>query len=436
MSSVSGFFQSQPSDPVDAVKLLREIEDIQAKIRSAVEMTAWPDLQQARETSTYAKLGALALGGNFFQLAQYYSKDQRSSAEDYWNRGLKCLKDFSHYPIDQQDSNFDNWFEISTYYLQSIKSNWKPEEKGRLLKEALEATNHALAIDPTSSKAILRKFLFLQMLEESGEVPPEEPTPWLKWFLDSHPDPNSEEYLYYAQIYGGELAKKGKLDQATSWFELLLARKPHPITYLYLGKVQDQMKKTDLALASMQEALRLEPENVEIKLCLICVKVQDRINTFNQMNHHPTQEEIGDCVAICNEFCTLFAQHGNQFAGTTLTFSSMQDLGRHIYLTQLPKMANILTRLQQYPFALSLFEQILNISPLYLSLNYYDPFEIVKLHSTAGGLCLKMEKYGEAEKHLLKALQLDKNYLVAYDNLTAVYSSQKNKTKLDDLWTQ
>ena len=139
-------------------------------------------------------------------------------------------------------------------------------------------------------------------------------------------------------------------------------------------------------------------------------------------------------VATCNEFCTLFAQHGGQFAGTTSTFGSMQALARDIYMTQLPEMANILSHLQQYDFALSLYEQILNISPLYLRLNLFNPSEIVKLHSTIGGLCLKLEKYVDAEYHLLKAIQLDKTYLVAYENLIAVYSSQKDKPLLDGLW--
>lgn len=436
MSSVSGFSQSQPADPVDAAKLLREIEDIQEKTKSALKMTAWPDLSQAGKASALAKVSAIMLGGKFFQLSQFYSKDQRAIAEDYWNRGLKCLRDYCHYPIANPDANFDNWFEISTFCLQYIKSNWNPEEKVRLLKEALEAINQALAIDPNSSKAKFRKFLFLKTLEESGEVPPEEPMLWFREFLDSHPDPHSKEYLDYAQLYGGELARRGNLSVATSWFESLLERKPHPITYLYLGKVQNQMKRTALALASIQAALRLDPENVEIKLWFISVKVEDRINTFNQMNRHPTQEEIGDWVATCNEFCTLFAQQGDHFTGTASTFISMKNLGRHIYLTQLPKLANILTHLQQYPFALSLYEHILEISQFYLELNLFDPSEIVKLHSTVGGLCLKMESYEKAEIHLLKALELDKNYLVAYENLVAVYSSQNNENKLNELRAQ
>lgn len=428
---------------VDPNYLRNEIADIDQKIQQIIGITAWPCVEQARKASEFAKGGALLQSVKLLQLAQHYgaTDEHKAEGESCLDQALEILQTYSNYTLEQKNINFSNWFEISTAHFLRLKSllmrNYDPEEKKALARKGLHAIDQALVIDPTSSQAIFRKFLFLQLLEESGEHSTEDPTLWYEKFLASHPDPDSEDYVHYAQLYGGELAKKGRVEKALAWFESLIKqKKPNPITFMYLAKVQNQMNTNASALESMKNACRLAPDNLEIRIWYFKVKVQDQLCRFKEMNCLPKQDEIEEWVATCNEFCALFSENCEKLVGTTSISLTMKELAQNIYLTQLPEMANILAHLQQFEFALALYENILANTRLYLTHNFFDQSEIVKLFTAVGGIYLKMENYEEAEKHLLQAISLDESYLASYENLVAVYASQQNEAQLDNLWSQ
>ena len=94
-------------------------------------------------------------------------------------------------------------------------------------------------------------------------------------------------------------------------------------------------------------------------------------------------------------------------------------------------MANVLTHLQQFSFALSLYESVLEN---FAALGIVHAAELPKLHATIGGLYLQKEELEKAEDHLTRAITIDGNCLSAYENLVAVYASQKNEERLREVW--
>lgn len=427
---------------VSVETLLKEIEDIKNKTEQIVRDTIWPHIQQAQAASNLVKIGAMKIGMKLSQIAQLsIGSDQIEKIENYWEQSIKSMRKYCDWLSEDENINYDNWFNLSTLYCQRIQFFIKhlidldADEKIILIYKGLAAIDQALKIkDP--SEAIFLKFLLLQLLEDSNQRGSEPAIVWMKKFLDSHSDSQSDEYLRYAQLYGGELAKKGNLNEAITWFEFLLDRKENAITCLYLGKIYDQLMNTQSALVYFEKALQLDKENLEIKLWLVSIKVKDKVNKFHQMNQIPSSDEIREWVDVCNEFCSTFSSNEDLFKGETSTFIPLSELAQHIYVAQLPEMANILAHLQQYQFALDLYQCILENFYTYLKLGVFGTQEIAKLYTNLGVLYLKVENFQQAEEHLLKAIDLDKNYLSAYQNLAGVYAVKKDKANLIDLWKQ
>ena len=421
----------------DEGTLLKEIEETQTKVESVVRNTRWPLIEEAHKASTFYKLSSVRIGNRYLKIADHYYKSDDpisvAKADEYWQKSLESLKGCSTYPSVDEEIDYQNWVELSALYFRYIQVHLHQlsgARKVELISEGLESVNQALKIR-TEAVITFRKYLFLQLLEEAGQTPPEFPILWLKIFLDIHPEPISQDYFQYAHLYGGELAKKGCLGASKVWFEELLQTQEHSLTYLYLGKIEDQQNNAQLAIEYFQKAKDLAPKNKETTLWLISEEVKGVIRELRQSQKLPSEEKLKEIVELFNRFCATFSECRDVLEEETSTFATIGELAGHFYLTLIPEMANILAHLQQFPFALYLYEAILEGR---VAFGITDPAELSKLHATIGGLYLQKEKLEEAERHLNEARKLTPNCLPAYENLVAVYASQKNEENLNKLW--
>ncbi len=447
MSGITGLDVNDSRGQIDEHALFQEIGEIRKKV-SDVQQTARYNIQQA---ATFAKISSMKIGRIYDTVASYYygleGPDNAQRAHQNWKVALKCMKEYRHATSPYQDLDYENWLSISSLYYKRLKfcfhrqlnisTNLEVQEKPSseeisLINKGLSAANRAFVLK-ASHEAIRNKFLFLQLLKEAGETTQESALVWMKSFLDTHPQPDSDDFLHSAQLYGGELAKKGDWIEAHRWSSSLLQKKEDPITYLYLGKIEDEWNHTEEAVCYFKKASLLAPESIEIKIWLIAGQVKDCIRKFNQHPHLPTQDEIAKIVGICNAFCLTYSQNLGSFNGETSTYIPVEELAAHFYTTLLPKMANVLTRLQQFPFALELYKSVLTNSALYLKRGILDPSDIAVLYTSIGGIHLCLGEFNKAEEYLLQALQTDPTYLIAYENLVVVYASQKNEASLTKL---
>ena len=364
-------------------------------------------------------------------------------AQAYLAEAIKGMILYCKYPFDDATKEYNYWLALSTAYHQRLQIFLKQSDKGPVLSEeslcwvheGLKAVDKALKYKECS-ELHFRKWNFLQCLADSGNHPPEDPIIWSKKYLDSHPQPHSTEYLKYAQLHGGELAKRGKLEEARLFFESLLKVKEDPITFLCLGKVLDHMNNVPAALQAFQQASILDPSSIEIKLWLVSQQVKAAIRSFREEGHPPSQVEIEEWVQISNAFCSAFSENEALFAGETSTFIPLKELAEHLYMTHLPKIANVLVRLQQYPFALGLYECILKNVRIYLKADIFEITEVINIHVVIGGLYAVLGESEKGEPFLLQAIEWDEKRLSSYSNLTEIYAAQKDEKKLSNLWAQ
>jgi tetratricopeptide (TPR) repeat protein len=435
-----------PPTQIDLRALFQEIQEIDEKVRLVLNKAEWPHVQQAQGASTFAKISAVKIGVNYYQMASYYFKlegaENAKIAHLHWKNAVKYMKSYCDYRSMDQNIDYENWLNLSSLYYNRIKFCFSRHaevpkilhlKKVRLMKKGLLAANQAFALK-NCHDAIRKKHMFLQMLKDEGETPPESPLVWMKSLLDTHPDPNSDDFWHAAQLYGEELAGEGKLEEAHTWLNDLLQKKKDPITYLYLGKIEDEKNHAGKAIDYFKQASRLAPDSIEIKLWLISGQVKDGIAKFDQCSNIPSQDEIVAFVGICNAFCSFYAQNLHAFKGETSTNISLEHLAGHFYATLLPKMAHVLARLQQFPFALNLYKSVLENKPYYLKNNFFGPTDIAGVYISMGGIHLVLDELKEAECCLLEAIQIDPDYLMSYQNLLCVYGAQNNEAKIDKLW--
>lgn len=447
--------------------LLHEVKEIQAKTDFILQQAQGSGPEREQLALNIVKVGAIKIAEKLSQISQYYYSEgsQEKLAESYWKKSVEVIKKYQYSPAKDKKVDYNTWLNLSTLYCQRIQLSVRQviildrPEKIKLLKEGLDAINSALRIEETSD-TIFQKFLLLQLLEEVGVKSSENPLVWLKRYLDTHSDLNSDDYIHYANLYGDRLANTGRLEEAVSWFQNLLSRNNNAISYLYLGKIEDQQSHFDAALPYFEKAQALDPENKEIQLWLLSARVKEKIQKFRAANQIPTQEEIDEWVMLCNRFCQTFSSE--EMDGDTSTFIPLVELAQRLFMKQVPEVALTLAHLQQYSFALYLYESILLNIQSYRKEGMIDFKEEVKLHTTLGGLYTQQQRFEEAESHLLQALELyrateqggssqsedeekessvharsvDTTALGIYKNLAAVYACQSDKDKLSALWDQ
>jgi tetratricopeptide (TPR) repeat protein len=414
--------------------LQNEIRTIEEQNKTIVKNTYWPLIKQAQAASALTKISSLQIALRLSCIAECYASDSdQDLAISHWRKAIVNLQKYCCYPIANSEINYRNWFDLANIYAQLIQYQIKNERSvsSEDLENALVAVNRALKFKD-SYEGVFRKYFFLQLMEDLGIATEENAIDWLKKLLDVHPDKTSEEYINYGQLYGGELAKRQKFEEATNWLRDLLLVKEDPITYLYLGKVYNNINEHQSAVTEFENATQLSPESLEIKIWLLSERVKLMIEQFHHMDPIAPQA-VDEWVSLCNEFCSFFS-NAELYIGTTSTFIPLQELTEHIYLTLLPEMANTLTRLQQFSFATFLYESMFANLELYLNKGMFDNLKAATLYTTLGGLYLKNRELEKAENSLRKAIEICPNYLIAYENLVAVLSSQKDNEKLESLW--
>ncbi len=428
---------------VDESRLYQEIAQHQRLIKDVESKTIWPLIESAKKAFLFFKIGSMKISHAYVKLADYnYSLANRQTvADQHWQEALNNLKACSDYICEKGDLNYQNWFDISTLYAKRIQLSERQirvisrQEKIDFLLQGLASVNAAIQID-LKPEAMHRKFMFLKMLEEMGEQVPESAMDWWRLYLDHHPDSSSDDYRENALLYGGELAKIGKLKEANEWFLGLLKKGPHPLTYLYLGKIADHLSQSEQALTYFQEATKLDPDNLEIQLWLVTQKATRIIQEMRAMKGAPSSSQVQEMVNVFNEFCSVFPKCAPHLKSETSTFISLEELANHFYMTHVLDMAHILAQLQQYRFSLHLYTNILELFDGFVAVGALDASDKIKVYTSMGAIHLSLEEYAEAEAFLQKALQMDSAYAPALENLVAVYASQKDESKLSHLWSQ
>jgi tetratricopeptide (TPR) repeat protein len=418
--------------------LRKQIAANQTMVFVLCRQTRWTLVEEASKTFSYIKVASAKISQFYFKLAKnsYYRKDHQI-AEQYWKDGLKCLQTYCQYPHSKSELNYQYWFDISTFYAFRIQLHERrvqtssPEERIKFIQEGLAALNKAIQINP-KAEALFQKFMLLQGLQELGVSSSELPTDYLRRYLDQHEKPFSDEYLEYAQIYGGELAKQKKFQEAKEWFSGLIEKKPHPLVYLCLGKVEDDAGDGMKALENFEQAIKMDRHDPEIQLWSISQRVKNTIHEMQGVQKLPSLEKIKEIVEIFNQFCTIFSNCVKHSKRTASTFISLHTLMDFLYASMLPEMANLLAKLQQFRFSLHLYETILESFDAYVKCGLIKQEEKVKLHNTIGGIYLLLKDFTRAEEHLKKALELDKTCPSIYQNLVAVYASIKKEDGKED----
>jgi tetratricopeptide (TPR) repeat protein len=423
--------RNRAAQACDEKAVLAEIGKIQNIIYETAQNLAVPPQQRI----TSAKVLLLKIGEKYFNLANYlYQKEPLSTVgHQYWDYGMKHLLMGSEQLCDKPDVNYQNFFDISTFYARRVQLCILNGQSLAVddINRGLNAVNRALQIRQTS-KALFYKFLFLQLLEENKLDPPESPIDCLFLYLQTHSDPSSNDYLKYAHLYGGELAKKKRFDEAKKWF--LELKGSHPIAYLYLGKIEDQLGNHSGALAHFNHAAELSPDSLEIRIWLVAQKAKNAIHELRATSTLPETPRLQEVVDIFNQFCTTFEDCEAQLEKATSTFIPLKDLAEHFYFTLIPEVANILIHLQQFPFALHLYQNMLEAFDGFVQFKVLNASDKPQLYTSLGVLYSFQDNFEEAEKHLKLAISLDRQCLNAYLNLIAVYARQKSETELDDLW--
>jgi len=465
-------FHGKINQATDIEVFLGDIAEIQETATKLFHKTIWPCINEAQRASQFGKDSAFFIARHYSKIAFYYysTNYELDTAQTYLDRAIEGMNLYLGYPFDNEKKEHRYWFELSTAYLQRFQIFFKQSNKDLQILEkglpwienGLEAINKALSLEQ-SHEAYLRKWHYLQLLVDSGKSAPEDPLIWSKKYLEAHPNPSSDEYTKHAQIHGGELAKKRQLDEAQRWFENLLQIKKDPITYLCLGKVFNNMNRSKEALECFRKASSLNSEDLEIKLWFIFEEVNESIQKFREKDQIPSDEEMRNWLQLSCRFCSIFSENANSFVGETSVFIPLKELAEHLYMTQLPQIANILTRFQQYKFAIELYKCILKNIDCYIKADIFEKSEIVNLHIAIGGIYalqgtndlgagklredqqpsldqavanLHANSLDIGEQFLLEAIKLDKERLDSYSNLAGIYAAQKDENKLMDLWKQ
>ena len=439
VSSQSGIVTT----PINESLLYQEIAQHQGMIKDVESKTIWPLIESAKKAFLCFKVCSMKISYVYVKLADYHYSlpNHQAIADQHWQGALKNLKACSDYLCENSDLNYQNCFDISSLYVKRVQLSLRQirvisrQEQADFLLQGLAAVNTAIQID-LKPEAMYRKFMLLKMLEEMGEPAPESAMDWWRRYLEHHPDLSSEDYRNNAQLYGGELAKIGKLKEANEWFIDLLKKGSHPLTYLYLGKIADHLNQSDQALGYFLEAAKLDPSNLEIQLWLVSQKATLVMREVRAVKGTLLTAKVQEMVNVFNEFCSVFPNCAPYLKSSTSTFISLEELANHFYMTHVLDMAHILAQLQQYRFSLHLYTNILELFDVFVAVGALDASDKIKVYTSMGAIHLSLEEYAEAEGFLQKALQMDPSYAPALENLAAVYASQKDESKLSHLWSQ
>jgi tetratricopeptide (TPR) repeat protein len=420
--------------------LLERIADSEKAIKKAIQVTSWPMIEEVKKVSSFIKLVFTRIGIDYLKLAKFHfeNKGQLEKSKSYLANSLKNLKKFCEYSTDDQNITYQNWYQIANGCLLRLKmdSDCTPypglQDKKKTLNIALNAINMALKIE-RNPHAIELKWLFVKLLDESNFPHSEDSIKLFKDHLDNHPQPLSNQYLEVAQIYGAELARIGNCEKAIEWFQSLLEKKKDAITYLHLGKVYDSLKDYTTALNHFGESLKLDPNNLEIQLWTLTTQVRQKLKEFESMEIAPTSDKVEELIDLFNRFCAIFPDLNHQLDEQTSTFVPFRELADYMYTTLVPRIADLLAKLQQFKFAAHLYETILENYNKFVFEKCLTEAQIAPLYTALGACYLNRQEFEKAEEYFNKAIEHDKNYMVGLQNLAAVYALKNDEQKLDRL---
>lgn len=434
-------FQTQASkgQGLDVQGVLNDIKKAKAEIAFINSITNGFNLQLAKNAF---KVKTMEIASHYFKLASYfYQEKQLLKGDDYWKKSLRSFKACSDISCGILMVDYQNWLDLTQCYFYRVElsrrniHNISREERITCMKEGFASACRALEVIRTP-QARFFKFMALQLMEEMGLSISESSLDCLKDYLDHHPEPFSEEYIEKAITFGEQKEKQGLLEEAKKWFLFLLQNKPNAITYLYAGKVFDHLGKGIEALSYFQKALEIEPENLEIRLWHVAQKAKNIISEMRTYTFPVKQEKIEEVVDVFNQFFSTFFDCEGHLPKRTSNYITLNQLADHFYSSLLPQISIILLQLQQYPFALSLYQKMLNAFSAFVQLGVLKESDKLSVHSTIGMINLMLGEVTKAEYHLFQAKTLNPSHLATYKNLVVVYADLKDESKLESLWKE
>lgn len=377
-----------------------------------------------------------------FNLAQHYFYSENLPEE-----GNKYLDQAFHFALDcrkkicsEANLNYKNWFLISQLYMFRIQldireiSKVLPNERIKFIKQGLGSVNNALKYRE-SAEGFFQKFLLLQGLGDCGEQPKESPTQWLRRYLDHHPDPNSDDFFLYGRVYGGELAKQNRFQEAGEWFMGLVEKRDDALNCLSLGKVFQSISEGERALKWFELAVSKDPNNPEILLWFNAQKAKNILDFLRKTKKMPEQSEIRSMVSA---FKGLFALSSSyRFSSEkTSTFIPLSDMARHFYATMVPDMAHSLGVYGEPVLAIELYISYLDSFDALAENGFIGISQKVPICAAIGTLYTQLEEFEKAENFLERALAQDRDFSIAYQNLVVLFALQKDGEKLRALWNR
>lgn len=390
-----------------------------------------------------SKSASVEIGIRYFDLARkaYVITHETDKGRSYLKKSQDAFEKYVDVRSYNRDLDYKNWYALVILHMFQVKLHengmniLSQEDKITEIRKGILCANRALDI-AERSEALFRKFILLQMLSELDIQPPENPTGSLLRYLSVHSDKSSDEYLMAAHVYGSELAKQDNLEQAKQWFLEMLEKKEHPITYLFLGKVEDHLSNYGPALEYFEKAALQDPNNLEIQLWLRSQKVKNTIQELRVSKKFPEENRLEGIVSVFNEFYGIFSTCRDRLYEPTSTFAPLRELAENFYLTIIPEIAGILIHLQQFRFSLYLYQKILDFFDQFVEAGIFKPEDKIRLLNTMGVICFLQKDMEGAETYFKQALTLDQKCLKAYANLTAVYSQERNEEKIEALWKE
>ncbi len=210
---------------------------------------------------------------------------------------------------------------------------------------------------------------------------------------------------------------------ATQWFEKSTRRYPLTAnTWLQLGSLQEQHKQPQDALASYQSALAYGPDHAALWLRLGKLHLQlgqslvTAATYFKQALLTAKQDTLKADSAHALGQCTLL-ENSTDLDSLTVAQSLFEkanqwDAGNPRYMQSL---AMVHYQLQQYAQAEALYRELIDVQP-----------NDAGLVCSLGYLCWLQGDADEAAFYYRKAVVINPNYDVAYNNLGVVYLENRN----------
>jgi len=242
------------------------------------------------------------------------------------------------------------------------------------IDDAIATYKRLFQTDSNNVKALYMRGLLLLSLGRLGEAPE---------ILDLFPSRFPEDYRGQ-QLQGMVAYKNGEYDQAMVFLRQSLKRRPHPLTYYYLGLSHFQQKEYEQAINQYQRILDQQPDSSQARLMLAMTLL--------------LQQRVEDCLAQTRHVLATDPRNG-------LAYNVLGSA----YLQQ-----------KEYDKALDAFKHAIEIDP-----------ELIELHLKKSQSHELRGEAGMAEKELVLALDkapqvlntrllLASHYMLKHDDASAM----------------